>query len=104
MKIYYVDIDDTICHYEGERDYNLAVPLRSRINAINSLFDSGNRVVYWTARGSTTGIDWSDVTKKQLISWGAKHHDLLMGKPHYDVYIDDKSINSEDFFRDMNVI
>ena len=27
----FVDIDETICYYEGERDYNLAKPYLERI-------------------------------------------------------------------------
>ena len=40
------------------------------------------------------GIDWYDITKDQLIAWGAKHHELKLGKPVYDLFIDDKAINS----------
>jgi len=31
--------------------------------------------------------------------WGCKFHELHMGKPSGDYYIDDKGINSNDFFR-----
>ena len=31
-------------------------------------------------------------TKKQLKKWGVKYHKLIMGKPSYDLIIDDKSI------------
>ena len=31
-------------------------------------------------------------TKNQLISWDLKFHELLLGKPEYDIIIDDKSI------------
>ena len=54
-------------------------------------------IIYWTARGTVTGIDWKDITEKQLKSWGAKYHELKMGKPAYDLFIDDKNINSERF-------
>ncbi len=30
-KIIYVDIDETICYYQGERNYNLAIPYKDRI-------------------------------------------------------------------------
>ena len=97
MKIY-VDIDETICFYEEERDYKLAKPYFDRIEKINKLFDDGNEITYWTARGSVTGIDWFDTTKKQLKDWGCKYHKLSVGeKPHFDLYICDKSINSENF-------
>ena len=34
------------------------------------------------------------MTIDQLGSWGVKHHQLVMGKIHYDILIDDKAINS----------
>ena len=35
----------------------------------------------------------------QLEDWGAKFHDLIVGeKPHFDLYICDKSVNSEAYF------
>ena len=34
-----VDIDETICRYEGERDYPSALPIRENIEKINNLFD-----------------------------------------------------------------
>ena len=55
-------------------------------------------MVYWTARGSQSGIDWTQLTGKQLMKWGAKFTDFKVGKPHYDVFICDKAINSLDYF------
>jgi len=96
--IYYVDIDETICRYEGERNYPDALPIKENIEKINSLYDAGSTIVYWTARGTVTGIDWRQTTEQQLLSWGAKHHELRLGKPHYDLFICDKAINSDEFF------
>ena len=69
------------------------------IEQINKLYLEGNTVIYWTARGGVTGIDWYDLTKRQLDLWGAKYHDLRMGKPHYDYFICDKVINADDYFK-----
>lgn len=96
----YVDIDETICFYEGERNYELAKPIEERIKKINKLFEEGNIITYWTARGTLTGIDWYSTTRIQLVSWGCKFHNLIVGeKPAYDLLICDKAINSEDFFK-----
>ena len=92
-----VDIDNTICLTNGS-DYNNSRPLRNRIDKINSLYDNGYEIIYWTARGMSSGMDWSDLTKRQLDEWGCKYTKLMMNKPKYDLWIDDKSINSEDFF------
>ena len=97
MKLY-VDIDETICHYEGPREYPLAVPIVRNIEQINLLFDEGHTIVYWTARGSRTGIDWTELTQRQLKEWGAKHTELKLGKPDYDLFICDKAINTRDYF------
>ena len=32
---------------------------------------------------------------KQLKSWGLKFHKLQLGKPSYDIFVDDKSFNFE---------
>ena len=101
--IIYVDIDETICFYKRERNYPDALPILDRIKQINKLYDEGNKITYYTARGSVTGIDWESVTKKQLESWGCKYHNLSVGqKPHYDLLICDKAINSDRFFKDDN--
>lgn len=98
--IYIVDIDDTICvspnTEDGKRDYPNAVPLYDRIDKINALYDEGHEIHYWTARGGTTGLDWSELTARQLKEWGAKHHSVRTGKPSYHKWIDDKAINADD--------
>jgi len=102
MKKIFVEIDETICYYEGKRDYSLAQPILKRIEKINKLFNEGNEITYWTARGSVTGLDWYETTEDQLKEWGCKYHNLSVGeKPHFDLYICDKSINSNSFFNDM---
>ena len=99
--IYYVDIDETICRYEDVREYPLAVPIPERIEKINTLYDSGHTIVYWTARGAVTGIDWTELTELQLKQWDAKHNKLVMNnKPNYDILICDKAINSDTFFKE----
>jgi uncharacterized HAD superfamily protein len=97
--IYFVDIDETICQSPTSRDYALAIPIKERIEKINKLFDEGNTIIYWTARGTGSGIDWRKITESQFKNWNVKYHDLRFGKPIYDVFIDDKNINSETFFK-----
>lgn len=97
MRIF-VDIDDTICHSAIDGDYSTAQPDFARIGRINDLYVSGNTIIYWTARGTQTGIEWKDITERQLENWGVKYHELWFGKPVYDLFIDDKNINSSAFF------
>lgn len=96
--IIYVDIDETICISPENRDYLKAIPIEKNIKKINNLYYNGHKIVYWTARGSGSGIDWMEVTEKQFIDWGVMYHELHFGKPIYDLFIDDKNINSKVFF------
>ena len=57
---------------------------------------------YWTGRGSVTKINWYELTKKQLNEWGCKYHELRMGKPYYDLFIDDKNLNVKDLHNYIN--
>ena len=96
MRIY-VDIDETICFYKGERNYPDAVPHYENIAKINKLYDAGNEITYYTARGTMTGIDWLETTKNQLNKWGCKYHKLNAGnKPAYDLLICDKTKRIEE--------
>ena len=99
MKIF-VDIDETICFYDGvdRLGYKKAIPNLENIKKINILYDKGHEITYWTARGTGSGEDYSKLTEEQLRKSGAKYHNLLMGKPVYDLFIDDKNINSEEYF------
>ena len=98
--IIYVDIDETICYYEKDRDqmkYEEAIPNYENIAKVNKLYNDGHQITFWTARGTQTGINWYDVTKQQLLTWGVLHHNLLMGKPYFDLFIDDKALNVQDW-------
>lgn len=86
-----IDIDGTLC--TNEKDYKEAKPYMQFIDRVNELFDEGNTIWLFTARGSDTKLDWIDVTKAQLKSWGVKYHELIFGKPSADRYIDDRAVN-----------
>ena len=55
----------------------------------------------FTARGSTTDIDWKELTEQQLHTWGVKYHKLLFGKPEADIFVDDKAISDILFFKEL---
>lgn len=98
--IYVFDLDKTLCTYCFEEGIAGAKPLRDRIEKVNKLYDEGHTVVIDTARGSQTGLNWNDLTKKQLMEWGVKYHQLRCGVKFYgDYYIDDKGISDNDFFK-----
>jgi len=93
--IIYIDIDDTICRLKIAGNYESAYPIDGAINKVNKLYEEGNHIVFWTARGTVSGIDWEPLTNRQLREWGVNFHELKMGKPAYDVFIDDKNVNSK---------
>ena len=104
--IIYVDIDETICYYstEDKSNYSLVLPFNERVTKINKLFDEGHIIIYWTARGTIhKHNNWFNITLNQLNNWNCKFHELRMGKPVYDLFIDDKNINSDTFFTPSHI-
>jgi len=102
---YVFDIDGTICtNTAGE--YTKAIPYPDRIEKINKLYDEGNIIIFQTARGMGRSDNciayaiqaFKELTKNQLEEWGVKYHDLFLGKPSGDIYIDDKGMKDEHFF------
>jgi len=96
--VYIFDVDGTILETYDSK-YAECVPIPGRIELVNKLYDKGNKIIYWTARGATSGIDWYDFTKKQLDGFGCKYHEFFTKKPHYHIWVDDKAINANEFFR-----
>ena len=94
MKIF-VDIDGTIFTRRLDLDYSLSEPLLHRIEKLNNLYEKGYEIIYWTARGTKSGIDYSELTIKQLNEFGVKYTDVIFGKHEYYVFIDDKNLNAE---------
>jgi hypothetical protein len=110
-KIYAFDLDETLCYRDkdvehlGVDKYKHCVPIQEMINRVNKLYDDGNTILIFTARGMSqfkgdihkVYSNLYGVTIDCLKSWGIKYHTLIMGKPHYDYLIDDKAISIEDF-------
>jgi hypothetical protein len=94
-----IDIDNTICITKGN-DYKNSKPIYKKIYLLNSLYEKGHIIKFFTSRfmgrsfenASKAKIRGFDFTKKQLKQWGCKYNDLIMGKPSYDISIDDKSL------------
>lgn len=101
--VIYIDIDDTICKNDGSGDYSKSEPIKEAIDKANELYDKGHTIVYWTARGTMTGIDWREVTENQFKEWDVKYHELKFGKPAYDLFIDDKNMNSDKWWYNIKL-
>lgn len=94
--IYCFDVDGTLCDTAGS-DYENSTPRMDIISKVNQLYDRGNIIKIFTGRGATSGIDWREFTEKQLKAWGVKYHELIMGKPDADIFIDNKAVNTKDW-------
>jgi len=91
-KVYYFDIDGTITVETEGWLYLKRTPRWEVINKINALYDSGEvHIVFWTSR--------MPIDRRTTEYWfrinGVKYHELIFGKPFFDLYICDKAINIE---------
>ncbi len=94
-KTFCFDIDGVIAQLQKDNNYELSEPNFATIEKINKLYSNNNYIILFTARGSKTGINWEEITRKQMEKWGVKYHELKFGKPAADFYIDDRLINIE---------
>ena len=109
IKIVCFDIDNVICRTK-KNFYRDSIPTKKNINAINEIFDKGYHVKLFTSRCMgrsnenqklATKKGYS-LTQKQWKIWGVKYHELISGKPSYDLFIDDKSYNfNKDWSEDV---
>jgi len=98
-KIICFDCDGVICKTIGN-NYSKSKPIKKNIKKINQLYKhyfikiftsrfmgrSNENVIMATKMGR-------NLTLKQLKKWGVKYNQLIMGKPSFDLYIDDKNLN-----------
>ena len=99
FKILCFDLDNVICKTK-KNYYSKSKPIKKNINYINSLYDKGYTIKIFTARGMGRSNQNIKIAKKnfclfnknQLKKWKLKYHNLILGKPSYDVFIDDKNL------------
>ena len=98
-KIICFDIDNVIC-LTKKSDYKNSKPFKKVIKKINYLYDNGYFIKIFTSR--FMGRNKENVmktkkqgfrfTKNQLKKWDVKYDKLILGKPSYDIFIDDKAL------------
>lgn len=105
-KIIAFDLDDVICKREIEGNnvekYLSCAPIPEMVEIVNNCYNSGNHIIIYTARGmnvfnkdvSAIYENLYELTHSHLSEWGVKFHELIMGKIHYDILIDDKALSS----------
>jgi hypothetical protein len=98
-KIFCFDIDNTICKTSGN-NYIKSKPINKSVRVVNLLYKKGHVIKLYTARYMSRNNDDAVKAKKQgfklltkqLKTWKINYHFLYMGKPSFDLLIDDKSI------------
>jgi len=96
-----VDLDGTICESKKPgQDYEDVKPLPNAVDILNRLKDDGYYIVIYTARNMATynnnlgqiTAHQAPVISKWLKDYNIPYDELVLGKPHVDYFIDDKSI------------
>ena len=103
QKVLAFDIDGVICNTLGS-DYKNSKPNKKAIEKINHLYDAGNTIIIFTARfmGRTDNDSKKayelgyKFTLIQLQRWNLKFNELILGKPSFDLLIDDKAFNYDE--------
>jgi len=83
-----IDLDGTICTEEKTYSRSMAKPLPDAIASVNRLYDEGHTIIIYSARS------WPEyeMTQNWLQHYEVKFHQLILGKPIGDAWIDDRAI------------
>jgi len=99
-----IDLDNTLLRTMG-KDYRDSQPINKAIEIVRDLYSKGHFITIFTARGQSSRKDWTLLTKTQLDKFRIPYNELIVGnKPSYDLIIDDKALNAEDWIEDPNLI
>lgn len=99
-KIFCFDIDNVICK-TNKSNYLKSKPNIHVINLINKLHNKNHIIKIFTARYMGRSKENILLVKKkyykkiyqQLKKWNLKFDYLILGKPTFDVYVDDKNFD-----------
>ena len=105
-KIICFDLDNVIC-LTKKNNYKKSKPIPENIKVINQLYEKGNYIKIFTARfmgrsNQNTSLAIKKgykLTTNQLKEWKVKYHKLILGKPSFDLYIDDLNHNFDKDWR-----
>ena len=94
------DIDGVVCTITKKNIYTKSKPIKKNIKIINLLYKKNYFVILFTSRFMGRNNDDAKkaykmgykLTTKQLKKWGVNYHKLIMGKPSFDLIVDDKSL------------
>jgi hypothetical protein len=97
MKVYAVDLDNTLCISPKGGFWNKPVledlpPIPKMIDWVNQKYAEGHTIIIYTARPRR----FYEITESWLIKNQVYYHALRMGKLRADYYVDDKALNVKD--------
>ena len=98
--VFCFDIDNVLC-ISPNNNYKKSKPIKKNIRLVNLLMKKGHCIKLFTSRHMGRNNENKflakkqsyNFTKKQLKKWKVKYHKLIIGKPSYDVFIDDKNLS-----------
>ncbi len=95
-----VDMDGVICTEEKTFERPLAKVRRGAREGMRALRKQGHTIIIYTARS------WSEfrVTAEWLKRHGIVYDALLMGKPVYDVWLDDRAMQFTDWNKSVKAL
>ena len=92
-----IDLDGTLCEELRQFSRCLAKPKDGAIETVNKLYDAGHIIIIYSSR---TWVEY-EMTVDWLQKNGVKYHQLFMGKPIGDVWIDDRAIPCKDNWNEI---
>lgn len=86
---------------DEERDYETCKPIAKNIAIARELHEAGHTIIIYTDRGmkrrggavAAALADVGRLTFAQLEAHGIPYDEVVFGKPHADVYVDDRAVN-----------
>lgn len=92
------DLDNVICKTNDQFEYKKSKPNKNQIKLINKLYKKGYYIKIFTARGSgrfngnikKIKKHFYSLTLNQLKKWKLLFNEFIIGKPSYDLFVDDK--------------
>ncbi len=83
-----IDVDGTICTEEKTYSRSMAKVIKDAVESVNNLYDDGHTIILYSARS------WQEyeMTEDWLKRHNFRYHQLVMGKPIGEVWIDDRAV------------
>lgn len=88
-----IDLDGTICTEEKSFSRSLAKVQVGAYEAITKLYNDGHTIIIYSGR---TWMEY-EMTVDWLLKNKIPYHQLVMGKPIGDVWIDDRALHFENW-------